>query len=379
MRLLAAADAPPRYSPTCAVVLYIYTHMTIPYGTMDWSKMDNSVSDILDSALGDAGPHDEKRAPSRSRSNGSSGSRLPPCGGLRNAPAGDLYGIGGAPFCTYDLQYPSPSETGTSMGNIPSSSRSGTASMSISASASTPPPPVPSPMAPGEGIPSDLFSTFQRFKPEIPPPSPTPVSVSVTVSRSSAPSVPVPVAQSSKKRSREDPPMYATAILKRRDVESGEKLMSMNKQRTSEAKKLLLAASKEAKGGGGGNGANEAKRKVRAERNRVSAMKSRERIGKKEEDLERKVFYGRIENKTLKRGIVKFRRYLEGVIGEIENNYPLHHARKLLPSTYRVRDIVEKTIKECVWTFRPEDTPLVELKYKEGEGDEDDGYDEDEA
>jgi len=153
----------------------------------------------------------------------------------------------------------------------------------------------------------------------------------------------------------------------------------MNKRRLTEAKKLLsMAANKEQKDVAGGNGASEAKRKVRAERNRVSAMKSRERIGKKEEDLEKKVFYGRIENKTLKRGIVKFRKYLKGVIDEIENIYPVDQARKLLPATYRVKAAVEKTIEECVWTFRPEDTPLVELKYKEEDNEEVVDDDEDE-
>ncbi len=108
----------------------------------------------------------------------------------------------------------------------------------------------------------------------------------------------------------------------------------------------------------------EERRRVRAERNRVSAMRSRERLNKKEMELERNVYQGRIENRGLKRGVIKYRRFLQQAIAEIEQKYSREEAERRFPKTYANLAHVEKTMSECVWTFRPEDTPLIELKYK---------------
>lgn len=108
----------------------------------------------------------------------------------------------------------------------------------------------------------------------------------------------------------------------------------------------------------------EERRRIRAERNRVSAMKSRERLNKKEMELERNVYYGRIENRILKRGAIKYRTFLRKAIVKMEQEIGREEAQRLCPVTYANLEHVEKVISECVWTFRPEDTPLIELKFK---------------
>ncbi len=110
----------------------------------------------------------------------------------------------------------------------------------------------------------------------------------------------------------------------------------------------------------------EERRRVRAERNCVSAMRSRKRLNKKEMELEleRNVYQGRIENRRLKRGVIKYRRFLQQAIAGIEQKYPREEAERRFPKTYANLAHVEKTMSECVWTFRPQDTPLIELKYK---------------
>lgn len=106
------------------------------------------------------------------------------------------------------------------------------------------------------------------------------------------------------------------------------------------------------------------RKKQRAERNRVSAMKSRERIGRKESALERHVHHGRITGQRLKRAALTYRSYLRQALDAVARAHGKSQAKVLAPRTAAALEHIDKTIADCVWSFRPIDTPLVSLKYK---------------
>jgi len=91
------------------------------------------------------------------------------------------------------------------------------------------------------------------------------------------------------------------------------------------------------------------------------------------EALEKEVYYARIVNRKLKSGLLKYKKFLNGVIEQIEKVYPKDEGRGRFALTYSNLELINKTIADCKWTFRNENAPLVQLSYGDEGNDDGDG------
>lgn len=106
----------------------------------------------------------------------------------------------------------------------------------------------------------------------------------------------------------------------------------------------------------------EEKRRIRAERNRESAEKSRLRHKQRTEELERDVYHKRIENREVKASIDTYYAQLRGVADTIEKGTTREEAMKKVPALYNALNSMSKAIEQCVWTYRDPRDPEIQLK-----------------
>lgn len=96
------------------------------------------------------------------------------------------------------------------------------------------------------------------------------------------------------------------------------------------------------------------RRRTRAERNRESAEKSRQRQKMRNERLELDVYTKRMENRKVKASIDSYYAQLREVAEAIERQ-PEYAAK--VPSLFNSLDMIQSAMESCVWTYKnlPED------------------------
>lgn len=111
----------------------------------------------------------------------------------------------------------------------------------------------------------------------------------------------------------------------------------------------------------------EERRRIRAERNRESAEKSRLRHKQRTEELERDVYHKRIENREVKASIDTYYGQLRGVADTIERGGSgagdsSSEVGSKVPALYDALDVMQKAIESCTWTYKDPREPEIPLK-----------------